>query len=154
MVSIGLVVIVVWLRYRASPVVDEPILTTSVQSVSTTTSPSSFDPNKEKKIEAEIQRIKQFPPDNKLPLFGGETKELTQVPEEAATSSSSEPTTTAPIFSLDSDNDGLSDSDEVNKYHTDPNKVDTDGDTYPDGQEVKMGYNPLGNGKCVNQDCS
>jgi len=48
---------------------------------------------------------------------------------------------------LDSDNDGLTDADELNIYGTDPNNPDTDGDTYPDGVEVANGYNPLGEGK-------
>jgi outer membrane protein OmpA-like peptidoglycan-associated protein len=38
----------------------------------------------------------------------------------------------------DSDGDGLSDSDEVVKYHTDPLKVDTDGDGMSDGAEVSQ----------------
>lgn len=48
--------------------------------------------------------------------------------------------------SIDSDADGLSDADEVNIWKTDPAKTDTDGDSYPDGTEVKGGYNPLGSG--------
>ncbi len=36
----------------------------------------------------------------------------------------------------DSDGDGLSDGDEVHKYHTDPLKFDTDGDGLSDGDEV------------------
>ncbi len=47
----------------------------------------------------------------------------------------------------DSDGDGLSDSDEINKYHTDPFVADTDHDGFSDGAEVRMGYNPLGPGK-------
>jgi hypothetical protein len=43
---------------------------------------------------------------------------------------------------LDSDNDGLTDLDEI-KYKTDLNNSDTDGDGYSDGEEVKKGYNPL-----------
>jgi hypothetical protein len=43
----------------------------------------------------------------------------------------------------DTDGDGLSDGDEVNKYHTDPLNPDTDGDGLSDGQEVKLGTNPL-----------
>jgi hypothetical protein len=49
-------------------------------------------------------------------------------------------------LNIDSDHDGLKDSDEV-KYGTDPNKADTDGDGYSDGSEVTGGYNPLGSGK-------
>lgn len=44
----------------------------------------------------------------------------------------------------DSDNDGLTDYEELVKYKTDPNKVDTDGDGYYDGLEVENGYNPNG----------
>ena len=45
---------------------------------------------------------------------------------------------------LDSDNDSLSDYDEINVYFTDPKLSDTDGDGYSDGDEVNNGYNPLG----------
>ncbi len=37
---------------------------------------------------------------------------------------------------LDSDGDGISDDDEINKYHTDPHKADTDGDGLNDFQEI------------------
>jgi hypothetical protein len=47
----------------------------------------------------------------------------------------------------DSDDDGLSDFDEYNKYGTDPANPDTDGDGYLDGAEVQNGYNPLGSGR-------
>lgn len=43
----------------------------------------------------------------------------------------------------DVDQDGLSDSDEINKYGTDPKNSDSDRDGYSDGAEVKSGYNPL-----------
>jgi hypothetical protein len=42
----------------------------------------------------------------------------------------------------DSDSDGLSDGDEVNKYHTNPLQQDTDGDGFFDGLEVKLGSDP------------
>lgn len=65
------------------------------------------------------------------------------------------PTSTAPILRLniDSDADGVSDQDEIGIYHTDPRKADTDGDTYPDGEEIEKGYNPLGPGKCAQPSC-
>ncbi len=44
--------------------------------------------------------------------------------------------------SLDSDNDGLTDSEEA-LYGTDPRKPDTDGDGYVDGVEVANLYDPL-----------
>ncbi|MEO8167947.1 MAG: outer membrane beta-barrel protein [bacterium] len=43
----------------------------------------------------------------------------------------------------DTDEDGLSDGDEVKKYHTDPLRIDTDGGGIPDGNEVDRGTNPL-----------
>lgn len=48
---------------------------------------------------------------------------------------------------VDTDNDGLTDYEEIFIYKTNPDKKDTDRDGYPDGQEVKNGYNPLGKGK-------
>lgn len=43
----------------------------------------------------------------------------------------------------DTDKDGLSDFDELYVYGTSPYLADTDGDGIPDGQEVKLGKNPL-----------
>ena len=48
---------------------------------------------------------------------------------------------------VDTDNDGLTDLEEINIYHTYKDRADTDGDGYLDGEEVKAGYNPLGEGK-------
>lgn len=42
----------------------------------------------------------------------------------------------------DSDNDGLKDWQEIQLYHTDPCKADTDGDGYSDGEEIASGYDP------------
>jgi hypothetical protein len=49
----------------------------------------------------------------------------------------------ARIF-LDSDSDGISDYDEINIYHTNPELADTDGDGFPDGQEILNHTNPNG----------
>lgn len=46
-------------------------------------------------------------------------------------------------FCYDTDDDGLSDSDELYIYFTNPNIPDTDGDGICDGDEVKLGLNPL-----------
>lgn len=43
---------------------------------------------------------------------------------------------------LDSDHDGLKDWEEA-LWHTDPHNPDTDGDGTPDGEEVRLGRNPL-----------
>jgi len=44
---------------------------------------------------------------------------------------------------VDTDNDGLSDYEEINIYGTDYNNPDTDGDGYFDGLEIKNNYSPL-----------
>ena len=50
----------------------------------------------------------------------------------------------------DSDDDGLTDREEVKVYLTDPNDPDTDNDSYSDGEEVKNFFNPNGKGKLYN----
>ena len=45
--------------------------------------------------------------------------------------------------SVDTDNDGLTDFVEIDKYKTDPLKKDTDNDGYLDGEEVQSGHDPL-----------
>ncbi len=47
----------------------------------------------------------------------------------------------------DTDHDGLNDYEEVRIYQTNPLNSDSDGDGYLDGAEVKNGYNPNGAGK-------
>ena len=47
----------------------------------------------------------------------------------------------------DTDGDGLFDGEEEKVYHTNPLDKDTDKDGYSDGEEVQNGYNPLGPGK-------
>ena len=89
----------------------------------------------------------------------------------ATTPTSKQPATVTPTQPLDSDNDGLSDSEEatlgtnplnpdsdgdklfdreeVSVYKTDPLIKDTDGDGYEDGAEVRGGYDPKGPGKLI-----
>lgn len=55
----------------------------------------------------------------------------------------SEEQTEEELKNMDSDNDGLSDYEEINVYDTDPENEDTDGDGYLDGEEVEAGYDPL-----------
>jgi hypothetical protein len=43
---------------------------------------------------------------------------------------------------VDTDFDDLSDDKEINYYFTDPKLVDTDGDSYWDGEEVEAGTDP------------
>ena len=47
----------------------------------------------------------------------------------------------------DTDDDGLVDGMEATVWHTDPLNPDTDADGYTDGEEVQNGYNPVGPGK-------
>lgn len=49
---------------------------------------------------------------------------------------------TPPVSTVDSDADGLTDTEEV-QYTTDLNNSDTDQDGYVDGVEVRAGFNPL-----------
>jgi len=42
----------------------------------------------------------------------------------------------------DTDGDGLSDKDEINRYNTNPIKADSDGDGINDYQEIQKGLNP------------
>lgn len=49
----------------------------------------------------------------------------------------------------DSDDDGLSDREEIKVYLTNPNNQDTDSDSYLDGAEVDGGYNPNGQGYLI-----
>jgi len=51
------------------------------------------------------------------------------------------------MYNWDTDGDGLDDNAEVNVWKTDPKDMDTDKDTYLDGEEVLAGYNPLGDGR-------
>ena len=46
---------------------------------------------------------------------------------------------------IDTDGDGLTDSNEINLYGTDPNDADSDDDGLPDGEEVEQRRNPAVN---------
>jgi len=47
-----------------------------------------------------------------------------------------------PNTGIDSDSDGLTDVEEMSIYGTDPHNIDTDGDTFNDGNEVTHLYDP------------
>lgn len=50
---------------------------------------------------------------------------------------------------VDTDEDGLTDRQEVRIYQTNPTLADTDGDKFSDGDEVRHFYNPNGKGKMI-----
>jgi len=78
-------------------------------------------------------------------------KSVSSVPEENTAFDDNPITDNQPVEPpslVDSDNDGLSDDQELN-YGTNPLNPDSDGDGYLDGQEVANGYNPLGEGLLV-----
>lgn len=52
---------------------------------------------------------------------------------------------------IDTDDDGLSDYDEIHIYYTDPLKADTDGDGFSDGDEIAHGFSPLQPGKKLSE---
>ncbi len=53
------------------------------------------------------------------------------------------PARTSANLLADSDLDMVPDTDEINIYHTDPHKADTDGDGYGDWIELSSGFSPL-----------
>jgi len=44
---------------------------------------------------------------------------------------------------VDTDGDGVTDRDEINTFRTDPLNADTDGDGFDDGMEIRNGYSPI-----------
>ena len=50
---------------------------------------------------------------------------------------------------VDTDDDELTDRDEIKVFKTDPNNPDTDGDGFSDGEEVRGGYDPKGSGRLL-----
>lgn len=74
--------------------------------------------------------------------------------ENANTNSSGSTNAAVPVTATsttDTDNDGLTDVEEK-IYGTKINQPDTDEDGFLDGEEVKNGYNPLGEGKIIKLD--
>lgn len=52
---------------------------------------------------------------------------------------------------IDTDLDGLDDYSEARVYRSNPVRRDTDGDSYDDGLEVQNGYNPTGQGRLTSE---
>lgn len=68
------------------------------------------------------------------------------IAEEDSAPADPEPVVPAPVPSPDPDGDGLTSLQEE-QIGSDPNKADTDGDGFNDGEEVNAGYNPVGPGR-------
>ncbi len=76
----------------------------------------------------------------------GQMETLPTVSLMDVTNTNSSVNTSLTNLSNDSDNDGLTDMEEI-IYGTDKDNPDTDGDGYTDGEEVEGGFNPNGSGK-------
>lgn len=98
----------------------------------------SFDVVKPDNATSVVQMIRDFG-ENAAMMFGEKPK----IDDNAAMMSDG----SSVDMSIDTDNDGLTDYEETNIYHTDVTNPDTDGDRYTDGEEVKNGYDPNGPGK-------
>ena len=100
-----------------------------------------------KKLEEKIETTKELTPlkenEIKLRIIHGKEKMIFGKEDNLIQ-------TSPIIIMIDSDLDGLPD-DLEKRIGTDPNKADTDGDGYKDGEEVKNGYNPLGDGSLKNE---
>lgn len=94
------------------------------------------DKQQEENVEKDVKE--SVPEENKPSFLDSDGDGLTNAEElEAGTLANK----------ADSDSDGLGDREEVEVYDTDPRDADTDNDTYLDGQEVKGGFNPNGEGR-------
>lgn len=95
---------------------------------------------------------------NEAQWFTSDIKTYNPVSDNSASSTSATTisTSTAEIlarnFNNDYDKDGLTNLQEAG-YGTDPSKADTDDDGNTDSEEINNGYNPLGSGKLISDDC-
>jgi len=117
----------------STPTVTPPAVTPPMMPSTTTVNPIETPPL----VEVTSTPIVEVQVDSTADSDGDS---LTDVEEKAAGTNSNV---------IDTDNDGLSDYEEVKIYHTNPLSADTDGDGYLDGAEIKSGYNPNGPGKLV-----
>jgi hypothetical protein len=90
---------------------------------------------------------RDVPIDRHAEADGGEDLPDGTVPDTTTTDDAA-PTDHGPPLPPDSDNDGLSDEDELAR-HTDPTNEDTDGDGIGDGVEVLAGTDPLDPGSTI-----
>lgn len=89
------------------------------------------------KADASINARAELPPEQPV---SEEDEEAAAEPEPAPAPAP------APTASPDPDGDGLTTLQEE-QIGSDPNKADTDGDGFSDGEEVNAGYNPVGPGR-------
>ncbi len=81
-----------------------------------------------------------------------EDERLDEVPEVAILTEEEVTELLTEIDEVDTDGDGLADTQETDVWGTDPNNPDTDGDGYGDGDEILNGYDPLGDGMLGDDD--
>jgi len=109
--------------------------------------------NKPHAVENSQDKIKKevvIPKQNSQPMITTTTEEATTAAaEEIATTTEVITTTTSETANVDTDNDGLSDKEEI-ILGTNKELVDTDGDTYNDLAELNNLYNPAGEGSVIN----
>jgi len=94
-----------------------------------------------------VREVKVVPDNERKVIKQTDNKTITLITCHPLFSSEKRLIVVGELLEMDSDGDGLFDSDEIYVYKTDPYNIDTDGDGYSDGVEVKNGYNPLGEGR-------
>jgi len=114
--------------------VNESILTNQASNVSPT------DNNAGVQVDNQVNLNGDLPVENPLPAVDSDADGLNDQEERLYGTD---------LLKVDTDNDGLTDYQEVKVFKTDPNNPDTDGDSYQDGQEVQSGYDPKGTGKLL-----
>jgi len=127
------IVAVTWIRFSNSAVND--VDNNSIQNDSQEISDIDIANNKNQDSDKKIEKIDSQ---------GGLDSDQDGLPDEQELQLGTD------LNSIDTDNDGLFDGDEVLVYKTDPLNPDTDGDGFIDGTEVGGGYNPLGDGELYN----
>ena len=80
--------------------------------------------------------------EDKLPGLSSKTPDGDEDPDQDGLTSLREFELGTDPLNPDTDGDGLTDWQEVNTYHSNPNLHDTDGDGFDDGFEVSTGFSP------------
>lgn len=143
----GLILIVALIyfgyTYFVKPMLSQPVASTEVSQIATTT-PVKIIPVIEELI-LPVEIVATSTPD--ISTSTDVTTDPTTITFPEETPVIINPT---PVSMVDSDADGLTD-DEEKIIGTDPNKADTDNDGYLDLEEVKSGYDPLVPGQKISE---